>query len=150
MKVETKKPLSLRRILVPVDFSKNARRALRLAMPLAEKFGARITMLHVVKPMLYPTEMATVVTSVQDTVNATRQHLVELGQKLVPKKLRGEMIVCSGQPYFEIAQIARELQADLIVLTMQAHTGIKRILVGGTAEQVVRHAPCPVLTVRIP
>jgi nucleotide-binding universal stress UspA family protein len=98
--------------------------------------------------MLYPTEMAIVVTSVQDTVMAARKHLVELGHKLVPPKSRGEMIVRSGQPYFEIAQIARETKADLIVLTMQTHRGIKRILVGGTAEQVVRHAPCPVLTVR--
>ena len=79
------KPLSLRRILVPIDFSKNALRALRYAIPLAEQFDARIALLHVVEPVIYPTEMAIVVTNNKITLNASRKHLVELGQKLVPE-----------------------------------------------------------------
>jgi nucleotide-binding universal stress UspA family protein len=53
--MKTNKSLSLRRILVPIDFSKNARRALRYAIPLAAQFGAHITLLHVVEPVVYPT-----------------------------------------------------------------------------------------------
>lgn len=148
-KMRTNKSLSLRRILVPIDFSQNARQALRFAVPLAEQIGARISLLHVAEPVVYPMEMTVVVTNVQATRNATRRHLVELGQKLVPPKLRGQMIVRGGQPYFEIAEVAREKKADLIVLTTHGYTGIKRILLGSSAERVVRHAPCPVLTVRI-
>jgi len=58
------------------------------------------------------------------------------------------MIVRGGRPYFEIAEVAREVKAGLIVLTTHGYTGIKRVLLGGTAERIVRHAPCPVLTVR--
>jgi nucleotide-binding universal stress UspA family protein len=147
--MKTSKSLSLRRILVPIDFSKNARRALRYAIPLAAQFGVRITMLHVVEPVIYPTEMAIVVTNEKIAVNASRRHLAELGQKLVPDKLRGKMIVRGAQPYFEITEVAREMKSDLIVLTTHGYTGIKRVLLGGTAERIVRHAPCPVLTVRI-
>ncbi len=147
--MSTKKSLSLRRILVPIDFSKNARQALHFAVPLAEQSSARITLLHVAEPVIYPTEMTIVVTDEQAIAAAARRQLVALGQKLVPPKLRGEMIVRRGQPYFEIAEVAREKKADLIVLTTHGYSGIKRILLGGTAERVVRHAPCPVLTVRI-
>jgi universal stress protein A len=147
--MKTNKPLSLRRILVPIDFSKNARRALRYAIPLAAQSGARITLLHIVEPVVYPTEMAIVVTNEKIAINASRHHLTELGHKLVPEKLRGKMIVRGGQPYFEITEVAREMKADLIVLTTHGYTGIKRVLLGGTAERIVRHAPCPVLTVRI-
>src|ERR1700722_5600429 len=98
--MKASKPLLLRRILVPIDFSKNARRALCYAIPLAAQFGARITLLHVVEPVIYPTEMAIVVTNEKIAVNASRRHLGELGQKLIPEKLRGRMIVRGGQPYF--------------------------------------------------
>jgi universal stress protein A len=147
--MKTNKSLSLRRILVPIDFSKNARQALRYAIPLAAQFDARVTLLHVVEPVVYPTEMAIVVMNQKLALNASRRHLAELGQKLVPEKLRGKMIVRGGQPYFEITEVARETKADLIVLTTHGYTGIKRVLMGGTAERIVRHAPCPVLTVRI-
>ncbi|SRR5260221_11482184 len=146
--MKTNRSLSLRRILVPVDFSKNARQALRYAIPLAAQFGARITLLHVVEPVVYPTEMAIVVTDEKIAVNASRRHLAKLGQELVPENLRGKMIVRGGRPYFEIAEVAREVKAGLIVLTTHGYTGIKRVLLGGTAERIVRHAPCPVLTVR--
>lgn len=134
---------------MPIDFSKNARRALRYAIPLAAQFGARITLLHIVEPVVYPTEMAIVVTNQNFALNASRRHLAKLGQKLVPEKLREKMIVRGGLPYLEIAEIAREMKADLIVVTTHGYTGIKRVLLGGTAERIVRHAPCPVLAVRI-
>jgi len=143
------KSLSLRRILVPIDFSKNARQALRYAIPLAAQSGARITLLHIVEPVIYPMEMAVVVTNEKFALDASRKHLGELARKIVPEKLRGKMIVRGGQPYFEIAEVAREMKADLIVLTTHGYTGIKRVLLGGTAERTVRHAPCPVLMVRI-
>jgi len=88
--MKASKPLLLRRILVPIDFSKNARRALRYAIPLAAQFGARITLLHVVEPVVYPTDMAIVVTNEKNAVNTSRRHLVELGQKTCPQKIARE------------------------------------------------------------
>jgi universal stress protein A len=147
--MKTSKQLSLWRILVPIDFSKNAWRALHYAISLAAQFAARITLLHVIGRVVYPTEMAIMVTNEKIAVNASRRHLTKFGKKIVPEKFRGKFLVKSGQPYFEIIEVAREMKADLIVLTTHGYTGIKRILIGGTAERIVRHAPCPVLTVRI-
>ena len=139
----------LRQILVPIDFSPNARKALRYAIPLAAQFGAKITLLHVVEPVVYPTEMAIVVTNEKVSLGSARKHLAALGKKFLPEKLRGKILVLGGQPPFEIADAAREIKADLIVLTTHGYTGIKRVLLGGTAERIIRHAPCPTLTVRV-
>lgn len=139
----------LRNILVPIDFSRNARKSLRYAIPLAAQFGARITLLHVVRRVVYPTEMGIVVTNGLLATTTTREHLATLGQKLVPKNLRGKMLVRMGEPFDEIAYIARQLKADLIVCTTHGYTGLKHVMLGSTAERVVRHAPCPVLTLKI-
>lgn len=55
--------------------------------------------------------------------------------------------VRKGKPFYEIARLAGEHGADLIVIATRGHTGLKRVWLGSTAERVVRHAPCPVLTV---
>jgi len=147
--MKTNKSLSLRRILVPIDFSNHARRALHYATPLAVQFGARITLLHVIKRVVYPTEMGIVVTDEKFVTASARKHLVKLGKKLVPENLRGKMLVRGGEPYDEIAYVARQLKTDLIVCTTHGYTGFKHVLLGSTAERLVRHAPCPVLTVRV-
>jgi nucleotide-binding universal stress UspA family protein len=147
--MKRKNSFLLRRILVPIDFSTNARKALRYAIPLAAQFKAKIILLHIVEPVVYPTEMAIVVTDEKTTLGIARKHLNKMARKFVPEKLRGKILVRGGQPYFEIAEIAHEVKADLLVLTTHGYTGIKRVLLGGTAERVIRHAPCPVLTVRI-
>ena len=53
-----------------------------------------------------------------------------------------------GRPFVEISELAREMEVDLIILGTHGYTGLKHVLLGSTAERVVRHAPCPVLTVR--
>ena len=143
------KSFSLHRILVPIDFSKNAHRALHHAIGLAIQFGARITLLHVVEPAIYPAEVAIIVTNHKQILGNSRKLLVKLEQKRIPDKSRGRTLVRVGRPDFEIAEVARKMKADLIVLTTHGYSGFKRILLGSTAEWVVRHAPCPVLTVRI-
>jgi nucleotide-binding universal stress UspA family protein len=57
-------------------------------------------------------------------------------------------VVRLGHPYQEITDAARELKVDLIVISTHGYTGLKHVLLGSTAERIVRHAPCPVLTVR--
>jgi nucleotide-binding universal stress UspA family protein len=60
--MKASKTLSLRRILVPIDFSKNARRTFRYTIPLVVQFRARIMLLHIVEPVIYQPEMAIMVT----------------------------------------------------------------------------------------
>ena len=53
-----------------------------------------------------------------------------------------------GQPFLEICEVAKGQAADLIVMGTHGRTGLDHILLGSVAERVVRHAPCPLLTVR--
>lgn len=137
----------LRRILVPIDFSGISRHALRYAVPLALEYRAKITLLHAIVPPPYPTEMGVILLHDETATRTAQKELIRLSRKLIPTVARGEIVVCRGQPYSEITLTARRLKIDLIVLTTHGHTGLKRVLLGSTAERVLRHAHCPVLSV---
>jgi nucleotide-binding universal stress UspA family protein len=57
-------------------------------------------------------------------------------------------LVRTGKPFREIVSLARQENIDLIVIATHGRTGLNRMVLGSTAEQVIRHAPCPVLVVR--
>jgi universal stress protein A len=141
--------VQLKRILVPVDFSEHSEKALKYAARFAEQFGSNVTLLHVIQPMVYPADFGyppTVVDTLDDVVRAqVEERLATLAHVSSPA---AQSLVRVGQPYFEIAAAARELEVDLIIIATHGRTGLKHVLLGSTAERVVRHAPCPVLTVR--
>jgi len=144
----------LKTLLVPVDFSSFSDKALDYAVAFAEQFGAGIVLLHVVEPMVYPENYMTIPT-VSDDINsslmqAADRKLSEQRERVQGHHLEVRVLTRLGRPYMEIAGVAKELGVDLIILATHGHTGLKHVLLGSTAERVVRHAPCPVLTVRDP
>jgi nucleotide-binding universal stress UspA family protein len=142
----------LQTILVPVDFSPFSSKALDYAAAFGRQFGATIVLVHVVEPMVYP-ENYMAVPTVNEDINGSLMKAAEEKLAAQRKGLASERIKVMtrlGRPYVEIADAAKELEADLIILGTHGHTGLKHVLLGSTAERVVRHAPCPVLTVRIP
>ena len=140
---------NLRDILVPVDFSPGAQQALNYALPLARQFNARITLLHVVEPQLVPRELSFMAMESNRRVAAARAKLEALARKSVPTPLLNKTVVSAGQPFEEIARTANGLRMDVIVIATHGRSGVKRLLLGSTAESVVRHSPCPVLTVHM-
>lgn len=141
-RVRTSYPRLLR-ILVPLDFSGKSRQALRYAIPLAQKFSARIHLVHVL-----PTPARTEKDQfIRDRLAALKR-LGEMSTSLLPPRVRAEVAVLAGKPADEILELARRNAIDLIVLTTRGQSGIKRALVGSTAEQIMRHAPCPVMSLR--
>ena len=66
----------------------------------------------------------------------------------MPAGVVEQTLVRHGVPYVEVTDAARTLKMDLIVITTHGYTGLKHVFLGSTAERIVRHAPCPVLTVR--
>lgn len=151
---ETKEPSSvpfrMERILVPVDFSGASRQVLKYAVPLARQAGARIILLHVVEPIAtpafayYPLAMEN-----DEVVAAGYEQLKKLcAQEKIESALIERTLVRQGIPYHEITQVARTLKVDLIVIATRGNTGLKHVLLGSTAERVVRHATCPVFVVR--
>jgi universal stress protein A len=140
--------LKLQRILVPVDFSEPSQKALRYAAKFGEQFGSAVTLLHVIQPMVYPTDFGypPAPLEVDEAVRSRiEQRLVDLGQTW---GMQGQPLIRFGQPYQEIGLAAAELQTDLIIIATHGRTGLKHVLLGSTAERVLRHAPCPVLIVR--
>lgn len=141
-RVRTSYPRLLR-ILVPLDFSGKSRQALRYAIPLAQKFSARIHLVHVLPPAGKLTR--------EEQVRRRFAALKRLGQtaaQLMPPRLHAENAVLTGKPADEILELVEKNDIDLVVLTTKGRSGLKRALVGSTAEQIMRQAPCPVMSVR--
>jgi len=144
--------IQLKTILVPVDFSACGRKATEYALAFAVQFRASIMLLHVVEPMVYP-ENYVAVPAATDEINqslltSAQQRLASQKEELVQNGVQVQTMTRLGRPYLEIAAVAKELPADLIILATHGYTGLKHVFLGSTAERVVRHAPCPVLTVR--
>lgn len=137
-------------VLLPIDFSDSSTEALDYALALAEKLGARVTLMHAYETPLfgYPEgafitpEVATqMASSAQSALEAVAAQHAGRGVSVVP-------FLHNGDPRDGIVNVARELHADLIVMGTHGRRGIARALLGSVAEHVVRTAPCPVLTVR--
>jgi nucleotide-binding universal stress UspA family protein len=136
----------LHRILVPLDFSGKSRAALRHAVPLADKFGGKIVLLHVLGGGT--DKDAPPLGSTSSRRAAALKRLRETALQFMPAEMLDDALVRSGKPSVEIVEAARALRVDLIAITTQGSTGLKRLLMGSTADEVLRLAECPVLTVR--
>jgi universal stress protein A len=145
-------PFQLRRILVPMDFSDTAKKALQYAVPLATAFDAEIVLVYVVQPYTVSAELGylppEVAVSDQEFANSARKELEQLSNQEIGTRARSQIKVGVGVPWQEIVAAACNTNADLIILSTHGHTGLKHALLGSVAERVVRHAPCPVLVVR--
>jgi universal stress protein A len=139
----------LRRILVPLDFSGRSRQALKMAAPLAVKFGARVTLLHVIPGRAQPPEKGEVsLPANSPRRTAAHKRLRETALQFIPEEQLERTIVRAGKPADEIVAAARQLGVDLLAITTEGRGSFNRLLGGGTAEKVLRDAPCPVLAVR--
>ena len=145
-------PLQLKRILVPLDFSPHAQRALRYAAGLARLFQSELVLLHVTEPVVYPSDFGYAPLPTNEFEETFRrdacERLEELARAQAGAGVKAEAVLRLGKPYVEITTAAKELGADLIVITTHGYTGLTHVVLGSTAERVVRHAPCPVLVVR--
>ncbi|MFM1767874.1 MAG: hypothetical protein RJA22_403 [Verrucomicrobiota bacterium] len=142
--------LRINSILVPVDFSEPSTKALDYAVSFAAQFGAKITLLYVVEPVATPDFAAFPLAMENDRVAASaRKKLQSLCEaRGVEAKVVDRLVVRQGRAFHEIAEAARTLKVDLIILSTHGFTGVKHALLGSTTERVVRHASCPVLVVR--
>ena len=135
-----------------VDFSPESRKALHYAGSLAAHFGASLTLIHVLEPAFCPPQLGDGPTpctmSEKERIAWSTTKLGIWGRRMLGPCRVVETVVRSGLAFFEITEAATALGADLIVVGTHGYTGLKRALLGSTAEKVVRHAPCPVLVIR--
>jgi universal stress protein A len=135
-------------ILVPTDFSANAEQALDYACELAAKLGSTVRLVHAV-PM--PPSALQVALPEEILEKLVAEHGEALEKLAVPRRAStsfGEPLIEVGDPRDMIVETARRLGVDLIVMGTHGRRGLSRVVMGSVAEDVIRHAPCPVLTVR--
>ncbi|MCA8944324.1 MAG: universal stress protein [Planctomycetes bacterium] len=137
--------MSIRKILVPTDFSPNSYLAVEAANALATRFGAEITLFYVEATHDY------LVLDIGSTgareEREFEMHHFDEAKELVSSDVECHTMVDKGTPYEAILAAAESRHADLIVIATHAHSGIQRFLLGSTTEKVVRGAKCPVLLV---
>jgi nucleotide-binding universal stress UspA family protein len=142
------------RILVPTDFSPPSDAALEYARILAAKFGSTLRILHVIDDPSPSSEF--VADGFAPSTEAIRIALIEHARKrldhlmnLVDRaRYNSHADAVLGTPAEAIIDYAGATGTSLIVMGTHGRTGLAHLLMGSVAEQVVRTAPCPVLTVR--
>jgi nucleotide-binding universal stress UspA family protein len=150
-------------VLVPLDGSPAAEAALPHVQALAEKFQARVTIIRVtVAPETVIAETASGAPGVPEAgplidptpvVEAEQQeatsYLQRIGDRLRGSGLSVEVEAPEGPAPETIVERARALGVDLIAMSTHARGGLGRLVFGSTADAVLRHAPCPVLLIRV-
>ena len=145
---------SINRILVPVDFSAHSVKAVRYATMLANKFGARVSLLHVIEdPFVTGAWQAeafvpNIPELLNDLTKAAHAQLGDMKKNLAAHGFIVETDVITGQPARAIVDHASTGGFDMIVMGTHGRTGLSHALMGSVAERVVQKAPCAVLTVR--
>jgi nucleotide-binding universal stress UspA family protein len=147
----TKRELGLSRILVPIDFSDCSMRGLAYAKALAKQFGSKLVLLNSVALQYYVTsdEYARYdwPLLMEQAEKSSRNQMRDLMGKTDWDGIEVESSLQIGHAGQQICARAFEQKADLIVTSTHGTTGFKHLLIGSTAEYVVRHATCPVLVV---
>ena len=144
----------IKKILVPIDFSDYSKNALKYAAQFAKQFNAKIYLIYVVEPMIYPADFSMGQVAIPSTDidlhSRAEEELKKLSKEIIGGSLQVEILIKTGKPFVEIIEAASSNDVDLIIIATHGHTGVEHLLFGSTAEKVVRKAPCPVLTLREP
>jgi nucleotide-binding universal stress UspA family protein len=142
--------VTIKRILVPVDFSTNSLQAVDYAIDFAKPWKAELQLVFVVEPIYYTmSEFAAPAVGelVEEQRRSGRAELIRLESHCARRKVKVRAVLQVGRPYQAIVDTAKQLKSDLIIMATHGRTGMSHLLLGSVAERVVRFAGCPVLTV---
>jgi nucleotide-binding universal stress UspA family protein len=141
--------IHIKKILCPVDFFAASDKALQYAAGLAEDYGAKIHLLHVVTPLLpvaqdYPLDTVTVLESVEEAATARMKKLVE---SLERRGVEVTSKVLTGDVHLWLEETITTEKPDLVVMGSHARSGIERLFMGSVSEWLMRHSPVPILVI---
>jgi nucleotide-binding universal stress UspA family protein len=137
--------MQMKKILFPTDFSEATVQAWEQANAMAKESGAKLLVVHVDEP-------ASAYGGGGDvfyvTTPANRKTMLRRLEAIVPtdRSIPYEHHLLTGDPATEIAHFAEQQAVDMIVIGTHGRTGLRRLLLGSVAEEVVRRASCPVMT----
>lgn len=140
---------TVKRVLVPTDFSDPSAEALASAIALGRATGATLDLLHVAFDTAYavppPIDVAVVPVDLGKVMERVQASLAAEVAEVRAAGLTCESATPMGRPETEIVARATATHADLIVMGTHGRSGLAHALLGSVAERVVRHSPCPVL-----
>lgn len=138
------------KIVLPTDFSEASMAALDWARKMAAQLDAELHVITIVQsPVIFQPTVSVSYPTLEDLRGEgmkrlkafEKEHLGGLDQKT-------ELAVMTGRASDEIVRYAEETDATMIVMATHGHSGLAHIIIGSTTENVVRHATCPVLSIR--
>lgn len=144
--LQTASPVTLKNVLLATDLSPAANNALLYAASVAEKHESTLWVIHVIHPDIYPFQLPE---TWPQTAQAEEQ-VREMARNEIEKRLRGirhGLIFERGPIWRTISRVIDKKEVDLLVVGTHGRTGISKMVMGSVAEQILRQACCPVLTV---
>lgn len=138
------------KILVPIDFSAYSLQALEYAKSIANSLGSEITVMHVIERVIYPAfypEGYYPIVDFEPKLHDQILESIDIFLKQIPD-FKADKVVAAGRPSDEIVQYADNNKFDLIIMATRGLSGLQHLIVGSTAERIVRLSSIPVLTVR--
>jgi nucleotide-binding universal stress UspA family protein len=141
--------VAIENILLATDFSDNSRNAAKYAAGIARRFGSKLEIAHIYNPESATSyEESVVIMTAAERKQIADENLESFATHLALEGIPTDLLSVEGhKPSAELLDIAGERRADLIVVGTESKSGIARLILGSTAEQILRGANCPVLTV---
>ncbi len=157
----------IKKILYPTDLSENARYAFGYAVSLANRYGARITVLHVVEELSsFARSMVEDILGEKRWIDLIKEkeaevitdlkiHLDEFCNKIRHEQpscpfLMDKIVVVTGHPVDQISSYAKEMEADVIVMGSRGKGGLADVTLGSTSRRVLKRCITPVMVIRLP
>lgn len=143
--------ITIKNILVPIDFSDNAEHVMEYALSVAHHFKARIILCFVAQLYtdysdFFIPQMPVV--AIEEEIDKAAKERMHLFVEKYRSEIKLEECVLIGNVSHEIINLAKKREVDLIIMGTHGYQGLEKILFGSVAEKVVKTAPCPVLTVK--
>ena len=145
--------IKYKNILCPVDYSIYSEKALSYAIEFAEKYGAKLFLMHVLDIRVYDIndpDLYNVNIVDKETINKLRERLLKCVNEDTKGRISVEAVVLQGVPFAEIIKASKEYDIDPDCARHARQDRSVSCNHGSVAEKVVRKSPCPVLTVRHP
>lgn len=139
----------INKVLVPIDLSEVSAAVFDALRPLLRAFSPEVVLCHVIETRGIPLTQFSQLFDVSEARSRAEDKLVAITAAHFADTDKVSSIVRTGSAADELVEAAQELSCDLVALATRGHEGLAHAVLGSTAEQVLRHAGCPVLTVRI-
>ncbi len=139
--------IAISKILLATDFSPESQNALKCAISLAKRYESKLFLAHAISEETFLTGAEVWPALIDTAQRNAEKNMARIEQDQDLQSLAHEVLLQAGETWEVLSRLVSDQNIDLIVMGTHGSGGIDKLMLGSTAEKVVRHAPCPVLTV---